>query len=352
MTHTPPKDAVIAVTHQCNAHCLMCNIWRRGGDDALRPDDLRKLPLGLRTVNLSGGEPFLRDDLPEFVDVVHRRCRGATITISTNAYLPERIERMMREIVQIDRTVRLAVSLDGLEATHDRVRGDEGAFRQAMECIERLRADGYHGLRLSMTLSAQNAEDLLAVADLADRLGLELGVVAAHGAPTHLGIDQTQLATMPTWLRDPFEALVARWLRSWRPKLWARAHFAAYTYGRLAGRPWQSACRAGRDFFFLQADGTVYSCSSHGRRMGNIREQDWQDIWNSAAGDGARSASRRCPERCWMICTARSVYRRRPVGVMLWTARSKLRAHLRLPCLPDIPQTPDQDSTVHANPAR
>ena len=62
-----PRDAVIAVTHRCNAHCVMCNVWKSRRRDELQPEHMGKLPASLKTINLSGGEPFLRADLPEFV---------------------------------------------------------------------------------------------------------------------------------------------------------------------------------------------------------------------------------------------------------------------------------------------
>ena len=91
-----PSDAIVAVTHRCNARCVMCNVWKNTQTDVLQPLDMRKLPPALRTVNLTGGEPFLRPDLPEFVRQVRLRCPDAQITISTNAYLPDRIDEIAR----------------------------------------------------------------------------------------------------------------------------------------------------------------------------------------------------------------------------------------------------------------
>ena len=324
----PPSDAVIAVTHRCNARCVMCNVWKRQTPDRLAPEHLRRLPASLRTVNLSGGEPFLREDLPEFVREIHARCRRAIITISTNAFLPERVETMLADILRIDPTVRLAVSLDGLEESHDKIRGLPGAFDKAMSLIKRLGAKKYAGLRLSMTLSRGNLEQLLGVAELADRLGVELGVLAAHGAKTHLGVDSDVFGEIPAWLHEPFQAVIARWLRSFDPRRWLRAHFAAQTYYTLTGRPWQFRCKAGEDFFFLQADGEVYHCSVQGKAMGNIIDQPWETLWNSPAAADARQAARHCPQHCWMICTVRSVYRTRWLQILLWIAWAKLQAHM------------------------
>lgn len=318
----------MAVTFRCNAHCVMCNVWKRRQADAIQPEHMRKLPPALRTVNLTGGEPFLRADLPDFVREVRARCRRAVITLSTNAYLPDRIIEMMGTIRRIDPRVRLAVSLDGIGAAHDRIRGDEGAFDRAVGLVGRLAADGFAGLRLGMTVCSLNADQFDGVAALARRHGLELGVVAAHAARTHLDVDAVPPGSMPPCLDEQFQHALSRWLRSWRPKQWLRAHFAYHTWRRLRGRTWPFRCRAAEDFFFVQADGTVYGCSVAGRALGSLIDRSWAEIWGSPEADEARRSAARCPQACWMICTARGVYRSRAAWVVGWILKGKLLAHL------------------------
>jgi len=316
----------------------MCNVWKGDGDDLLMPEHMRKVPPELKTINLTGGEPFLRDGLVEFVREVRSRCPSAAIAISTNGLLADRIVEQMSEIRDIDPGIRLAVSLDGVGKAHDRIRGTPGAFDRAVELIERLKAAGYRGLRLSMTLCRDNLDQLAAVARLAGKLDLELGIVAAHCAETHLGLHDGDLAggPVPNRLADAFGEVVRPWLRSWRAKNWFRAHFAWRTYQYLAAKRPTARCGAAGDMFFLQADGTVYSCSVSGREMGNIIDEDWSEIWTGPRAEAARDFVARCGERCWMICTARSTYRRRPLGVLAWVAWNKLLAHLRLLRIRDL----------------
>lgn len=326
-----PSDAIIALTHRCNAHCIMCNVWKSKAADALTPEHMSKLPAGLKTINLTGGEPFLRDDLPEFVRRVRDRCPHAQITISTNGYLPERIREMMDQIVRIDPSVRLAVSLDGIGQAHDAVRGDKGAFDSVMKLIETMKNCPFGGLRLSMTLTSRNYDQLLPVADLAAKLGLELGIVAAHEAKTHLGVKHLPREEFGKFASfEHFEKIIAAGLRTFRSKQWLRAHFANFTYRYIINQPWEIHCRSGRDFFFLQADGTVYNCSVAGRAMGNVITQDWDEIWAGEAADKARNFAAACHANCWMICTARSVYRRRAAAVIWWIFTRKILAHLRM----------------------
>ena len=329
----PPADVIIAVTSRCNAHCQMCNIWKSDVADTIEPLHLEKLPAGVKTINLSGGEPFLRADLIDFVRSGRKACPKAVITISTNGYLPELIAERMREIRSVDPEIRLAVSIDGIGEVHDRVRGDDGAFDRAMKTIELVAADGFEGLRLSMTISEANADQLQGVFDLADRLGLELGIVAAHESQTHLQIDKPFGDISSDSLDADFALVIRRWLRGSNPKLWLRAHFTELTRRYLQGDRPIFACQAGRGFVFIQADGDVYSCSVLGKSMGNLIGDSWPDIWaggcaGQARSFSARSFSARCDQGCWMICTARSFYRSRSASVVWWILRNKIRAHL------------------------
>ena len=329
-----PADAVIAVTFRCNAQCVMCNVWRNDAPDQLQPHHMRTLPPGLRTVNLSGGEPFLRDDLPEFVRELRTQCPKAKITISTNGLLADRVMDTWPQIRRIDPSVRLAVSLDGIGEAHDRVRGTEGAFEKVVDLLDRLAADSRGVLRLGMTLTESNLAELSGVADFARRHGLELGLVAAHACETHLGVETLSPLAVTAELTAALRDVIGRWLRSVRPKQWLRAHFAWYTYRYILGQPWRFQCHAGGDFVFVQADGTVHSCGVLGRAMGSLLDDSWSQIWDGQAAERARVAASQCRRNCWMICTARSVYRASPAAVIGWVLLHKPLAHLGLLRMP------------------
>ena len=87
-----PRSAVVAVTMACQSRCTMCDIWQYGRGPEMTPADYRRLPRSLQEVNISGGEPFLRKDLPELVNTIREHIPGVRVIISTNALMPPRIE--------------------------------------------------------------------------------------------------------------------------------------------------------------------------------------------------------------------------------------------------------------------
>ena len=322
----PPSDAVIAITHRCNAQCTMCSVWRNDHIDRLEPAHLAKLPRSLRTVNITGGEPFLHPKLPDFIGAVRKHLPRSRTTISTNALLSQRIGQMLPELLARDRHLRIAVSLDGLADAHDKIRGVPGAFDKAMQTIDYLKQAKFPGLRLSMTISETNSDQLLAVADLAKELNLELGIVPAHASPVHF---QSLKVAPPKQevLLPQLDVFINRLLRSASPKSWLRAHFARRVGQYITVSIPPFPCPAGRDFFFLQADGTIYPCNICSPPLGNIIDNDFDTIWSSPSTDAICQDLAKCPRRCWMVCTARSYYRAHPLGVLLWILSHKFRAH-------------------------
>ena len=323
-----PADAVIAITSRCNARCNMCGVWQSNGRDCLRPAHIAKLPRSLRTVNITGGEPFLHPQLPDFVAAVRRHLPRAIATISTNGLLSDRIGGMAADLLARDPHLRIAVSLDGLAEVHDRIRGVPGAFDRAIETIDRLKQIGFTGLRMAMTLSQANSDQLLPMADLAGKFDLELSLVPAHSSALHF-LNAEIAPPNPEVVLPQLKTFVSRLLRSASAKMWLRAHFADRVGKYIAQEPLKFRCRAATDFFFLQADGTIYSCNVCSEPLGNITETDFRKIWFSPQATLSRKRAAKCSRQCWMVCTARSYYRAHPLGVLLWILVHKSAAHLR-----------------------
>jgi radical SAM protein with 4Fe4S-binding SPASM domain len=179
-----------------------------------------------------------------------------------------------------------------------------------------------------MTLSQANSDQLLPVADLAQKLNIELSLVPAHASEVHFLTSDTSTPEMNTLLPQ-LEVLVSRLLRSPSPRQWLRAHFADRVKKYLTGSLPKFLCQAGRDFFFLQADGTLYPCNVCSPALGNIIETDFSSIWSSPAADSARCSLAKCHRQCWMVCTARSYYRAHPLDVLFWILAHKTSAHWR-----------------------
>ena len=126
-------DACVIVTWRCPFHCKMCSIWRHPSVAAeeFAPSVLEKLPR-MNAVNITGGEPFEREDLEDIVRILAPRSRR--IVFSTNGWYTKRIVAMARRFPQAG----FRISLEGLAETNDALRGMPGGFERGMETLRQL----------------------------------------------------------------------------------------------------------------------------------------------------------------------------------------------------------------------
>ncbi len=192
-----PPYLVFFVTDRCNARCSFCfNRERSEQADAeaeLGPDEVGRTARGWRgitQVTLTGGEPFLRGDLPE-VALAWADAGARSITIATNGVLTGRIESGVRRILDSkpDLFLDLDISIDGPEELHDGLRGLSGCYEKAMQSAKRL--ESLHrsrpGFRLgaTLTLSRLNQHAALDTMESLVRGGLfqRIQVVLVRGRP-------------------------------------------------------------------------------------------------------------------------------------------------------------------------
>jgi MoaA/NifB/PqqE/SkfB family radical SAM enzyme len=126
-----PIASLFFVTLRCNAYCEFCRIWR---DQSFQIPEEEEVPfnrqqllklfgdlrrLGVRYLEITGGEPLLRDDLPILLDAA--KTRGLFVHLSTNGFLLS--EKISELVGKVD---RLTISMDSpVPADHDRSRGIE-----------------------------------------------------------------------------------------------------------------------------------------------------------------------------------------------------------------------------------
>ncbi|MHC4491247.1 MAG: radical SAM protein [Planctomycetota bacterium] len=323
-----PTTAVVAVTLNCNARCVMCDIWQNRMTGEMRPDEYGALPGSLRDINISGGEPFLRGDLPEIVAVLRRACPRARLVISTNGFQPAKSQRLLREIVRVDPRVGLRVSIDGMGERHDEIRGVPGGFDHCLEVLAMARRLGVKDLGIGVTVMERNLDQLRSLYQLSLDHGLEFSVTIATDSEIYFGADQSRhRPTDAARMRRELEWLARREYRHAHPKRWFRAWFEKrlVRYALEGRRPFP--CNAGRGFFYLDSLGTVYACHVRPLRMGNLRERSWRDVWHGPDAGRARADAHGCHD-CWMVCTSKSEIWRRLPCIAAQVVKEKAQAHV------------------------
>jgi len=149
-----PFNLEFAVTNRCNLRCIQCDVWRYSEGNTAKPqaelttEEVHKIfssYQGLSLVGITGGEPYLRTDLAEIVNIIiETQEKLKSLSITSNGQFPETTARTVRgilaELARVDSGVSFTqfISIDGPKGLHDRLRGVAGAHDRAEETIRLL----------------------------------------------------------------------------------------------------------------------------------------------------------------------------------------------------------------------
>ena len=118
-------------------------------------------------------------------------------------------------------------------------------------------------------------------------------------------------------------------------KDYLRAYFNLNLLNHLEGKPnvFAGGCCAGRDLFFVDPWGNVAPCNGSAEEwvMGNLKEQSFEELWNTPRAEAVRAQVDSCDRSCAFIGTARFDMVRHPVQPLSWIVRNKWRLRRGLP---------------------
>ena len=156
-----PTDASIILTYRCPMKCKMCNIWFNPTkkDDEIKAADLRTLPR-LKFINLTGGEPFVREDLAEIVEECYKHTDR--IVISTSGWFEDKVVALAKQFPNIG----IRISIEGLSCKNDELRGHAGGFDKGLRTLLTLKQMGLKDIGFGCTVSNNNSKDMLSLYQL------------------------------------------------------------------------------------------------------------------------------------------------------------------------------------------
>ena len=164
------------LTYKCNLQCKMCPFWQRpSGDSSIEQEKaiLRQIyASGACGIAFEGGEPLLRKDLAEIL-AFSRSLPLHTSLVTNGTLLESRIDEIAPFI-----NGAVYVSLDGLEKTHDTIRGVSGCFRKAVRGIMASREKV--SVTINTTIMAENIHEIEDLVKLANELDTVISVAVAH----------------------------------------------------------------------------------------------------------------------------------------------------------------------------
>jgi len=316
-------EAAIITTYRCNCKCAMCNIWKYPTrvEEEFKPEILNKLPQ-ISFCNITGGEPFLRNDLEEIIGVLKNKARR--IVISTNGYLTKKIINIARK----NKDIGIRISIEGLPAANDELRGIRDGFDHGLRTLLELQKLGLTDIGFGITVSDKNAKDMLELYQLAKAMNVEFATAVVHNSYYFHRWDNQ--ITKKNEMIKCFEELIYKLLKTKKVKNWFRAYFNYGLINYIRGNKRLLPCGAGNNMFFLDPWGEVRPCNGMDsdaldNSMGNLNKESFEEIWNSEKAEKIREKVKNCPKNCWMIGTASPAMKKYIKIPTIWVIKNKLK---------------------------
>ncbi len=291
-----PFQVVWDITYACNLRCRHC--YATAGKPL--PDELTteealsvidKLDrLGVTIISFSGGEPLVRKDIFELTSYAAEK--GIYVAIATNGTLiDEETAKKMKE----NGISYVQISLDGKKETHEAFRGIKGCYDRTIEGIKNAVKHEFF-VNVSMTVTKLNYRDVPAVIELCEKLGVNW-FMHYNFIPTGRGREIVDLDITPEQREELLKFLYNRNKTSNISLLSTAPQFARVALQCEAGfipthfyniesgerlrqlAEFIGGCGAGRFYFAIKANGDIQPCVFFPLKVGNIREDDLEDLW-------------------------------------------------------------------------
>ncbi len=321
-----PINFTFSVTNICQSRCKTCNIWKIYKDNPEKKNEELTLPeieqifrsLGhVYVFNVSGGEPFLRDDFAEIIKLACQHLTPGVIHIPTNAIAGKRIIKQLNEIQIFIKehypNVHLTVkpSLDHIGKKHDVIRGVPGNFSKVIALFEHLKAlkpqfPQLHA-ELGTVISSWNVEDVQEISSFVSTL-------EPDSYRNEIAEQRSEMLNMSDPITpEPhaYEQAIQFFVSSIRSDMRQKVLFQRITnafrlaYYDLAIKIMQKKtqilpCYAGISNAHMTPCGDIWACCTLGydNPMGNLRDfkYDFGQLWNSEQAQKVRSdiKSKKC----------------------------------------------------------
>lgn len=313
-------NGTVIVTYRCNARCTMCNRYKAPSkpDEEISIETIKKLPKMYFT-NITGGEPFIREDLTDIVRELYKK--SDRIVISTNGFFTDRIIKLCEEFPNVG----IRISIEGLEQTNNEIRGLNDGFNKGYSTLKKLVEMKHPDVGFGMTVQDKNAKDLVALYDLSNEMGMEFATASLHNS--FYFVEAKNIIHDRPMVAQEFENLINKLLASKSPKKWFRAYFNHGLINYIYGQKRLLPCDMAFDTFFIDPYGDVMPCNGTKCKevMGNLNEQSWDELWNSEKAEKVRNAVRHCSRNCWMIGSVSPAMHKYIWIPAWWVIRHKLK---------------------------
>jgi len=314
-----PVTLTYSITNMCQSRCKTCNLWKVYIDNPelkkneLKIDEIEKIFQSMRHLfffNISGGEPYLRKDLVEIVDLACKYLSPGVIHTPTNALAPKLIEKKTIEMLEVMRENRHEVpftikpSFDGIGKKHDEIRGVKGNFEKVLDTVTRLKEiqKDYPNLQVNLgtVISNFNTDNIVEISDYAHKLDVDSYINEIAEQRSELFTLNEPITPTP----EKYEQAIEYFSSEIREDIKSKSKLSRYTQSfrlvyydivvqTLRKKRQVLPCYAGISNAHINPYGEVWPCCILGydKPMGDLREAnyDFKRVWHSRQANDVRS---------------------------------------------------------------
>ncbi|MDC0335582.1 radical SAM protein [Pseudodesulfovibrio sp.] len=319
----PPIHLVWFVTGVCNLKCQHCFFHENlnAGKNELSLDEFDRITSTMSpalAICLTGGETFLRPDLPEIVDMLCKRELTRNVTMYSNGFATDTIQSAVEHMTTnwADVSFSVGISIDGFEQTHDRLRGVPGAFKRAMTTLASLSAMARRipnfSFGIQTTIHAETVHELPELrSELKARFGVKPGFTMIRGDAKDPNLKtvtpQTYRNIIDLNQADINEAQEASMFKALVRARESLGHAMAYETYVSKRRDYD--CYGGTLMGVISETGDVYPCEMiDNGLMGNLRDHNydlnalWRDAANAPLRKRIKDRTCHCTYECQYTC--------------------------------------------------
>lgn len=286
-----PDTLIFFITSKCNLFCSHCFYWSSLNQNKdLNFEEIREFSLSMgkiKNLALSGGEPFLRQDIVEICALFKNNNQIDSLSIPTNGTLPGIIYERVKELLEkTNLNITINLSIDGMREYHDRLRGAPGVFDKAIKTYQALAElkKKFNKLKITInpTVTKNNVEEIIKLAgfareDMPDADYFWLCFVRGNTkCPEQILPDARPLRKLNNEIDRIFYK--GRNIPTAERRMWD--NLFDIKIKTLSRKSQAVPCSAGINIGVLDSEGSVRLCELK-EPIGNIRKHSFLDIWNS-----------------------------------------------------------------------
>jgi len=292
-----PLNITISLTYDCNSRCQTCNIWKKVKVKELDLSEYKNFFKSIGQspyeVILTGGEPFLKKEIVEICQLIDRYLKPKVIIIPTNGILSRLISQKTEEILNLlsKTKIVLNLSLDGIDSSHDEIRGIPGNFKKLIKTFWALKSIKNKNLDLKIhtVISKFNVKKIPQIYKyVQDNLDSSSFITEIAEERIELENVNSKIAPLPADYIKSISFLISEIKKqkfSGLDKITQAFRIEYYELVKriLLGKKRVIPCYVGVASAQITPDGNILACCIKAESMGNLREQnyDFRKIWRS-----------------------------------------------------------------------